>query len=121
MKKLSVILFFALLLGNAIACEIEFETVGEAKNEYAVGDVIVVKSIVTYTHRNCPISIDDTKYDYPGFKVLGATPWKEVKPMIYERKFKLEVIKPVKGKATFSAVRTCKKEGGSGTFTVKVQ
>lgn len=121
MKKLSVILFFALLLGNAIACEIEFETVGESKNEYAVGDVIVVKSIVTYTHRNCPISIDDTKYDYPGFKVLGATPWKEVKPMIYERKFKLEVIKPVKGKATFSAVRTCKKEGGSGTFTVKVQ
>lgn len=121
MKKLGILLMFLISLGSAMACEIEFETIGEAKKSYAVGDEIVVKAIVTYTHRNCPEGIDKTKYDYPGFKVLGATPWKEVKPMVYERKFKLKVVKAIKGKATFNAVRTCHKEGGSGSFTVIIE
>lgn len=121
MKRIGILLVFMLSLSGILACEIEFKTVGEAKEAYAVGDELVVKAIVTYTHRNCPVSIDDTKYDYPGFKVLGATPWKEVKPMVYERKFKLKVVKAVKGKAKFNAVRTCKKEGGSGSFSIIVK
>lgn len=121
MKKIGILLAFIFTLSGIMACEIEFKTIGETKKSYAIGDEVVVKAIVTYTHRNCPESIENTKYDYPGFKVLGATPWKEIKPMVYERKFKLKVVKSVKGKATFNAVRTCKKEGGSGTFTVKIE
>jgi hypothetical protein len=72
------------------------------------------------THRNCDITLEDTKYDYRGFQVAGATQWKEVSTGVYERKFKLKVTAADKGKATFSAIRTCRKEGGSGTFQVTV-
>jgi len=122
MKKITFLLLFTLLaVFTASACEIEFKTVGDAKEVYAEGDIIIVKLTVVLTHRNCPEGMEATKYDYPGFKVLGATEWKEVKPGTFERKFKLQVIKPVDGKSTFSAIRTCHKEGGNGTFTVNVK
>ncbi len=122
MRRIVVgLLMFVTMIGASLACEIEFETLGEKKEVYHEGDVIVIKIELLLTHRNCPEGLEATKYSYPGFKVLGATKWEEVKPLVYERKFKLEVLKPTKGEASFSAVRTCHKEGGNGVFKVKVE
>ncbi|MFB6319653.1 hypothetical protein [Saccharicrinis sp. FJH54] len=122
MKKITFLLLFTIFsIITVSACEIEFKTLGEAKEVYSPGDIIFVKLTIFLTHRNCPEGLEATRYDYPGFKVLGATEWKEVKPGMFERKFKLQVIKPVDGKSSFSAIRTCQKEGGSGTFSVDVK
>ncbi len=118
------IVLFIILLGFSVgmmACEIKFKQDGDPKKVYAVGDEVIVTLQITLTHRNCSEALESTKYEYPGFKVLGATKWKEVKPMVYERKFKLKVEEPVKGKSKLSAVRTCKKEGGSGVFSINVE
>jgi hypothetical protein len=46
-----------------------------------------------------------------GLKVLGATKWKRLRAMEYERKFELEVLGTKDGKLIFNAVRTCDKDG----------
>lgn len=122
MKKICVLLLFAIItITTSFACEIKFNTEGVSKPVYNSNDVLVVKMTLVLTHRNCPEGLEATKYDYTGFKVLGATEWTEVKEGIYERKFKLQVKTDTKGKASFSALRSCHKEGGSGTFEIKVE
>ncbi len=121
MKRLGitmVILMLAVL--QTMACEFKFNVEGTSKDVYAIGDELVVKVTLVLTHRNCDVTLEDTKYDYRGFQVAGATQWKEVSNGVYERKFKLKVTAAEKGKASFSAIRTCRKEGGSGTFQVTV-
>ena len=122
MKRISgIILVLLLSIVSTMACEIKFATESTSKEVYNVGEVIIMKMTLTLTHRNCPEGLESTKYSYPGFKVLGATQWKEVNPGVYERKFKLEVEKSENGKSTFSAIRSCHKEGGSGSFSVTVK
>ena len=121
MKRLSLLLLMSLLaVMQTIACEFKFNIEGASKNAYAVGDEVIVKVTLVLTHRNCDVTLEETKYDYKGFQVAGATQWKEVANGVFERKFKLKVSASDKGKASFSAIRTCRKEGGSGTFQVTV-
>ena len=69
-------LFFlvVLIIANVIsisACEIDLKIVGEEKQEYAVGDVVVVEVAITLTHRACPVAIKDTEFKYQGVKILS--------------------------------------------------
>lgn len=111
-------LFFAL---NIQACEIKFKVVGDEKESYQVGDEVVVAVTVVYTHRVCPEGIKKTKFNFTGVEALGATPWKEITEGKYTRKLKLKVTEQDKNKHLLSAVRTCDKDGGSGSITIKVQ
>ncbi len=127
MKKLVMLtrMFFVVMAlmfiaVQSMACEFSFKVNGDAKTEYSVGDELVVVVTLHLTHRVCPEGLDATKFDFSGLKVLGATKWAEVKTGEYERKFKIQVIADEKAKYSMSAVRTCDKDGGSGSFKVKV-
>lgn len=121
MKRIFGLLIVFVAVFNSMACEITFTNEGNAKASYKNGDIIVMKMTMVLTHRNCPEGLEATKYEYPGFKVLGATKWVEVKPSVYERKFKLQVDNNGSGKSSFSAVRTCDKEGAASEFKIKVE
>lgn len=90
------------------------------KEQYQMGDVLVVKVKVVFTHRQCPEGINATKFRYDGIKVLGATAWTESESGTYERKFKLQIEKTGNGNLVFGALRSCDKDGGAGSITINV-
>lgn len=123
-SKIAIILmlglfFFSFLTQEAKACEIEFEIVNGKKEKYEAGDIIVVKVIVTLTHRSCPEALKKTKFKMNGLKVVGATDWKEISAMDHERKLKLQVLSNKDGKLIFNAIRTCDKDGGFGSLKLE--
>ena len=119
----TVLLFFGIMMGTSLqtkACEIEFEIVKGAKEHYVVGDVIEVTVTVTLTHRNCPVAIEDTEFKSVGMKISKATKWKQVSPMVYERKLLVVIEEKSDDKdRLISATRTCKKDGGFGSLILK--
>jgi len=121
MKRL-IVLVMLLTAGivPALACEIEFEVAEKsAKEVYQTGDEIIVTVTVILTHRNCHVGIQDTDFDGDGLKIKQATKWQEVKPGMWERKLKVEVIGNKTGELSLSASRTCNKEGGYGIIELK--
>jgi len=119
-KTLILICFIVMIAGfkNASACEIEFEVIEGEKEVYAVGDVIIVKITVTFTHRICPEGIKATKFKTNGLKVIGAKEWDEVSHGVFERELKIKVTGNEDGEVTINAIRTCDKTGGSGSLTL---
>lgn len=113
------ILFMFFAINTAKACEIEITVQGDKKEVYKVGDEIVVKVSVTLIHRACPISMEKTKFEPKGMKILQATKWKEVSSNVWERKMKLKVTGTKDGKLNFSAERTCDLEGGFGEISLE--
>lgn len=101
------------------ACDIDFEVLKGKKDLYKPGDTIVVKVKVSLIHRTCPVSIRQTKFKINGFKVIGATKWKQKPKMIWERKLQIRIISNEDGKLMINAVRTCDKDGGFGSMSVK--
>ncbi len=101
------------------ACEIDFEITENKKDTYEAGDVIVVKVIVTLTHRSCPVSLKKTKFNMKGLKVVGAKDWEQKSTMIWERELKMKVIGTKDGTLTLNAVRECDKDGGFGSMILE--
>lgn len=121
MKKIFVMMvLLAGMVTTAMACEINLEVSEKsAKEEYAVGDELVVTVEVILTHRNCHVDIADTDFEGDGLKIMQATKWKEVKPGVYTRKLKVQVTGNKTGELSLSASRTCHKEGGYGELELK--
>lgn len=113
------IFFLSFSTQEAKACEIEFEIVKGKKEKYEAGDIIVIKVIVTLTHRSCPEALKKTKFKMNGLKVIGSTPWKEISAMDHERKLKIQVLSNKDGKLIFNAIRTCDKDGGFGSLKLE--
>lgn len=123
-SKSIMILMFGLFfttftISDIKACEIEFEILKGKKDKYEKGDKLVVLVKVKLTHRTCPVGLKKTKFKMNGLKVLGATKWKKLGAMEYERKLKLEVLGTKDGKLIFNAVRTCDKDGGFGSLKLE--
>lgn len=116
-----VISLFAINIQSLIACEIEFEVDGVKKEQYVVGDEFVIKVKITFTHRVCTSGIKQTKFEGSGLKIVTATDWTETSPGVWERKLKVKVEEPKKGKVTLSATRTCDKEGGFGSIILNAK
>ncbi len=112
-------LFVGFTAQEAKACEIDFEIVKGKKDKYKAGDIIVVKVIVTLTHRVCPIGLKKTKFKMNGLKVLGATDWVQTSTMVHERKLKIQIKSNKNGKLVFNAIRTCDKDGGFGSLKLE--
>ena len=122
-KTLIILLLGFLLVGFSVqeakACEIDFEILKGKKDKYEAGDIIVLKVIVTLTHRVCPIGLKQTKFKMNGLKVVGATEWKQISAMVYERKLKVKIESNKDGKLIFNAIRTCDKDGGFGSLQLE--
>lgn len=115
-----LVIGFITIANTAEACEFKFKVEPEAKENYSIGEELVVKVTLVLTHRNCPEGLEATKWDFKGMKVIGATKWKELSEGTYERKFKLQLTDD-NNKHIFSATRTCDKDGGAGSLTLSVK
>ncbi|GAB4283632.1 MAG: hypothetical protein Kow0068_08510 [Marinilabiliales bacterium] len=126
MKKSLYLIVFGMFLflftaQKISACEIEFVIDGSPKAKYHKGDELVVKVKVTFTHRVCTTGIKQTKFEGKGLQILQGTDWVETSPGVWERKLKIKITDPKKGKAVLSATRTCDKEGGFGSITIQTE
>jgi hypothetical protein len=120
MKKILFITALFFLAGiSSYACEFKFSVVKGEKEVYSKGDVLVVEIKVNFTHRVCPLALEDTKFKTKGLKVAGAKDWEEVSPGVYTRLVKLEVTGTEDGKLVLNASRSCDKEGSFGALTLK--
>lgn len=118
-RILMALLITTLFTTIGLACEIKMTITGEKKELYNQGDEVIVEAVVIYTHRVCELTLSDTKFTADGLKILGATPWKEISPGTYTRQLKIQVLKDSKKEGTIKVERSCKKEGGFGTLTLK--
>lgn len=120
-KKIGIALFFNILfVANLFACDINFSLVDNKKEAYNVGDELILKVSVVLTHRNCPEGIQATKFSTKGAEIISATNWNETSTGNFERKLKVKITNSDSNKASISATRTCKKEGGFGSISLKV-
>jgi hypothetical protein len=106
---------------NLHACDIIFTVQGTPKTQYAVGDEIIVVITLKLSHRVCNETLEETKFNFTGLKVLGATKWIEINPGEAQRKFKLQVISDGKGNHAMYASRSCDKDGGRGSISFNVK
>ena len=81
----------------------------------AIGIIIVT---ITQTHNPCLLAIDKTKVKATGFVIMGATPWKESKPQVFTRKFKVKFQES--GEALFAVDRTCPREVSKKEFRFQI-
>lgn len=107
-------------VASALACEITFEILNGEKKTYAVGDEIILRVKVEFTHRVCPEGIKATEFKMDGLKVLGAKEWAEHSPTSYSRDLKITITEAGKD-AKFISKRTCDKEGGFGSISFKTE
>lgn len=121
MKTFRIIFVSLFLLISSVisACEITC-TIQNQQDNYSVGDELVVLVDVQLVHRSCPVAMKQTKFDYSGVKILGATKWKELSSMHYTRKLKVKVTDTSK-KHMITVVRSCNKEGGEGSILIPVK
>jgi hypothetical protein len=122
MKRTLLISLLLLLASLRLqACEIRIDVLDELKKEtYTSGDTLILHVQVQFTHRICPEGIKKTKFTYENLKISGATEWKETKPGLYSRHIKAAITADKEGDAKITAIRTCDKEGGQGTCTLKI-
>lgn len=113
-----LIFIFTSILGYS--CEIDLSVVGDNKVSYKAGEELVIKVTVLLTHRNCPEGIDKTKFEGKNLEILGGTKWVEKSSGTYERKLKVRIKDDNNNKAILNASRTCDKEGGFGSISLKV-
>ncbi len=96
------------------ACDVQFEIVDGEKDTYSVGDVVIIKVKISFTHRVCSEGIKTTDFNTDGMEILSATDWVESETNVWTRKIKVKITET--GKTELSATRTCDKEGGFGSI-----
>ncbi len=114
-----IIAFMFILPKQAKACEIDFEILKNEKAVYDTSDIFVAKVNVILTHRSCPEALSKTKFKSEGLKIVGATDWKQISSMKWERKLKVKVTGTDNGKVFINAIRTCDRDGGFGSLKLK--
>jgi hypothetical protein len=103
------------------ACEIEFKILKGEKENYKVGDTLVVLIEVKLTHRSCPVAMKKTKFKLNGMKVIKSTSWKQLSTNDWERKLMIVVTESEGKKINLTAIRECEKDGGFGTLRLDVE
>ena len=84
----------------------------------AVGAIGIFIVTITLTHNPCLLAIDKTKVKATGFVIMGATPWKESKPQVFTRKFKVKFQES--GEALFEVKRTCPRSVSKKEFRFQI-
>lgn len=114
-----VVVLVALLASSTSACEIKFGVDDQSQGPYPAGATVIFRLRVDLTHNNCPVDMKETKILGMGLNILGATPWQNPSPNVWERRIKVAIVGGLAdGKVTLSAKRSCDKDGGWGAITV---
>src|SRR5574344_2723122 len=115
-KMILMMIFISSAFAAANACDFDFK-VNDNKKSCRPGEVLEVTVELSLTHRVCNVAPSQTKFKIDGFKVVGASEWKQISPTKYVRTIKIEVLNDKKKDIKLMAIRTCSKEGGSGILT----
>lgn len=107
--------------GVAKACEINLTLPDTQKTTFEKGDTVVLSVRVMLTHNNCPVGLQDTKIQGAGLEIISATKWKNTKGNAWERKVKAVITAEEKEEVKLTARRTCDRDGGSGTLTMRAK
>jgi len=99
----------------AAACDI---TITSDKTIYKKGETAVITVVVNQTHGVCPRSTTKPSFTAVGATVTAQTAFKEIKPAVYEIKFKVVVNEL---KASVTADKFCPKGGEKISLDLKVQ
>jgi hypothetical protein len=106
---------FIIVTVEASACDI---LLSSDKDQYKVGDVIVVKMEVKWTHKTCIKEDVEPSLKLVGLELVAKTKFKEISPGIWDVKYKMKVT----GKnASINAYEDCSKGGGSANLKIRVQ
>jgi len=116
----ATVILLAAFVASAFACEITYEILKGEKASYAVGDELIVRVKVEFTHRVCPEGIKATEFKLDGLKVVGAKEWEEHSPTSYSRDLKIKITEGGKEVKLISK-RTCDKDGGFGSISFKAE
>lgn len=119
-KTVAVATAFVFTSLVSYACDINFEILNGKKAEYSKNDEVTAKVILTQTHRGCGEGTSNIQLTPKGMEIAQATKWVEKSAGVFERKLKLKITGD-KGKATLDVVKTCSKDGGKGTLTLKIK
>lgn len=109
------------LAALANACEIKFSPEDPAKERYQSGEVVIFKLRMELTHNDCPVLPKETVIQGMGVKILGATDWKNTAPNIWERRLKTQITSGSDGKLTFTAKRSCDKDGAFAACSFRAE
>jgi len=103
---------------QGVACEFEFERKSEnlAGSLAGMEDVILIK--ITKNHRRCDFDFNDAKFKGEGLRILAATPWKQGKGGVFERKVK--VLYDDVPQAELQMLRNCKEGLMIETYKIDV-
>jgi hypothetical protein len=113
MRKLFLLLVLvSAFLTNTNACELKFSISGDKKEVYKAGEEVIIEIQMVLTHRICEIELSQSKFSFEGLKVLGATPWKEIRQGTFIRQVKIQISDDAKSEAKLALTRKCSKEGG---------
>jgi len=107
-----------LLLGPVLAmgCQIDIQL--EPGAPPAVGGTGIVIVTVKQTHNQCTLPMEQTKVKTAGCAIISATPWKETKPRVFTRKFKIKF--ETAGEALLEINRTCSRDKNVKEFRFKI-
>lgn len=111
--KFSIIGAGLLLAGMVHACAIKLLPLDAVP---AVGETGVVAVQYEPTHRTCAVPVEAMQFQPAGMAILGATGWKEIRPGVFQRKFK---VKYEDKSPKLQVVRTCSKGGLNLTLEIK--
>jgi hypothetical protein len=104
---------------SVFGCEIGLKVAGQKKDLYALNDVIDLNVSLEYTHKECLIGLESTKFVVAGLEITDSPAWKEVKPRKFEKTMKLKVIGSKDGKLSLKLVRECELGGGTSSIAFK--
>lgn len=117
MRKLILLTLFIAAALLASACEITLSVEKGGKEKYNPGDEVVVLVKMSFTHKVCNVSLQNTKFEGKGMEIMGGTDWKETSPNVWERKIKVKITGTPEGKSVLNVIRTCDKMGGYATMS----
>ena len=109
---------FLVMLAPMFAWSCQMDIQLEPGAPPAVGAIGVIIVTITQTHNPCLLAIEKTKVKITGCVIVGATPWKESKPQVFTRKFKVKFQES--GEALIEVNRACSREACKKEFRFQI-
>ena len=117
--KLRMYLSLALLITfSAVAvyaCDIFLTT---DKEKYKIGDTVVLKMEVKWTHKTCVKEAVEPVLKLSGLELVAKTKFKEKSSGLWEVKFKMKVTEK---NASINAYEDCPKGGGIANIKLQIE
>lgn len=124
MKKILLLITALFFISfTSYACDIKFLVNGiekyDSKKIYQPNEEIKVTILMSFVHKPCPLSIEESKLKFEGLEVVSESKWIETEDGGYKKEITLKVMPNFPKDARLTMTRTCEREGGFGRLVIK--